>query len=373
MKHLFIAIVVTAILLAGCKDKTDNQEAILKKINAYEQKVTDLNEKISELKKQVNLDSNTFGLLVAIDTVKLRDYSSFISLMAEVQAEEYAYISPMMNGQVINIYVSEGQRVTKGTLLAKINDDVLQRNLAQMRTNLLLADSLYQKQKALYEQNVISQVQFLQAKNQKDALEKNIEVILTQIQQTNIVAPFTGIIDRIDIKIGEIANPAKPIIQIVNLNSMYAKANVAENFLPFVNPGDKVELIFPTYPDLKISSTISQKGNIIDPGSRTFWIKVKFANINEKVKPNMFTNMNLKSFEAKNVIYVPSNVLAKDVTGWYVYTAQKEGNNFYAHKQYVKLGNADPQNTIIVEGLKIGDFVITKGYNEVSENEKLTF
>jgi len=204
-------------------------------------------------------------------------------------------------------------------------------------------------------------------------LEKNIEVIQTQISQTNIKAPFSGIIDRIDIKIGEIANPAKPIIQIVNLNSMFAKASIAENFLPFINIGDKVEILFPTYPDLKITSTISQKGNIIDPGSRTFWIKVKFSNVNEKIKPNMFANINLKSFEAKKVIYVPSNILAKDVTGWYVYVAQKEGNNYYAHKKYVKLGNADPKYTIITEGLNVGDLIITKGYNEVSENEKLTF
>lgn len=373
MKKLFIAIFITTIFIGSCKNKTENQDAILKKINAYEKKVSDLNEKISELKKQVNPDSNTFGLLVAVDTLKLRDYTSYINLMAEVQAEEYAFISPMMNGQIIKIYVTEGQRVTKGTLLAKINDDVLQRNLAQMRTSLLLADSLYQKQKALYEQNVISQVQFLQAKNQKETIEKNIEVVQTQISQTNIVAPFSGIIDRIDIKVGEIANPSKPIIQIVNLNSMYAKASIAENFLPFVNVGDKAELFFPTYPDLKISSTISQKGNIIDPGSRTFWIKVKFNNVNEKIKPNMFANINLRSFQAKKVIYIPSNILAKDVTGWYVYVAQKEGNNYYAQKKYVKIGNADPQNTIITEGLNVGDIIITKGYNEVSEKEKLTF
>lgn len=372
MKKILISILTIAVLLAGCTGKSGNKDAINKKINLYEQKVADLNDKIAELKKQVGADSNEVGLLVAVDTVKQRDFSSYINVVADIQAEDYAFISPQMNGQIIKIYVSEGQRVSQGTLLAKINDEVLQRNLAQLRTNLLLADSLYQKQKSLYEQNVISQVQYLQAKNQKDALEKNIDVVNTQIQQTNITAPFSGIVDRIDIQVGEIASPGKPIIQIVNLGSMYAKADVAENYLPYINIGDKAELNFPTYPDLKVTSTINQKGNIIDPSSRTFWVKIKFNNINEKIKPNMFANLTLKNFEAKNVIYVPSNILAKDITGWYVYIAKLEGNNYYAHKQYVKLGNADPNNTIITDGLSLGDLLITKGYNEVSENEKLT-
>lgn len=369
MKKYLLLIILSILFVFSCKNSSDSQEKIRKQIAMYEKQIEVLSKKIEELNSKLNDSIALTGVLVEVDTIKKQNFESYIELVANIEAENFAYISPLINGQVIKIYVQEGQFVKKGTLLAKINDEVLQRNLAQLQTNLLLADTLYRKQKALYEQNVISEVQYLQAKNQKEALEKNIDVIKTQIQQTNIVAPFDGIVDKIDIREGEMPTMGKPIMQIVNLNKMIAKANVSEKYLPYVNIGDKVVLKFSTYEDLTITTTIAQKGNIIDPSTRTFWIKAIFQNPQQKVKPNMIANMRLKSYEAKDVIYVPTNILAKDFRGWYVYVVTEVASKLFAKKIYVEPGYSDAYFSIIKKGLKPNDVVVIKGYNNLSDNQ----
>jgi RND family efflux transporter MFP subunit len=335
----------------------------------YKGEIVELNKKIDELNKLLGNDTlvSTHGFKVGVFTVKKQHFAHYVDVTGNVDAVDNALISPQTNGQIVKIYVTEGQYVKKGQLLAKLNDEILRNNLAQLQTSLLLADTMYEKQKTLYEQNVVSEVQYLQAKSQKETLEKNIDVIKSQIALSRITAPFSGIIDQIFKKEGEIAPPGQPMMQLVNLSKMEVTAQISENYLPDLEVGDLVSVSFPTYPDIFVESKISFKGNVIDPVNRTFRIKVKFDNVQNKIKPNMLAVVRFKDFEAEDVLVVPTNTLSKDINGWFLFVLNQKQDKNVVEKKYVTIGISDKNNTLIKSGLSAGEQIITKGNNLVKD------
>ncbi len=368
MKKIFLIAVLT-VIFAGCGNKPKSEQDIKNKIMEYKSQIVELNQKIEELNKMLGNDTLavTHEFKVEVLPVSKKHFAHYVEVTGNVDAVDNALISPQTNGQITKIYVTEGQYVKKGQLLAKLNDEVLRNNLAQLQTSLLLADTMYQKQKSLYEQNVVSEVQYLQAKNQKETLEKNIEVIKSQIALSRITAPFSGVIDQIFKKEGEIAPPGQPLMQLVNLSKMEVTAQISENYLPDIELNNPVSISFPTYPDLKIDSKITFKGNVIDPVNRTFRVKVKFNNIENKIKPNMLAVVKFKDFEADSAIVVPTNTLSKDINGWFLFVLNKQDGKNIVEKRYVTIGISDENNTLIKSGLQEGELIITKGNNLVKD------
>ncbi len=373
MKRILASIILILVVFTGCKNSSQSPDEIRDKIFSYKKEISNLNKKVAEL--EILLDNDTLNMTneLLIDTLYIKrcHFKHYINLTANIDAENNVLISPQMNGLIVQMYVHEGQRVSRGQILAKIDDNVMRKNLAQLETSLILADTMYQKQKVLFDQNVVSEVQYLQAKNKKEALEKQIDVIKSQIAMTRITAPFSGIIDRVNAKVGELATPGRPVFQLVNLSTMIATADVPENYLPYLNIGDSVEVTFATYPDMIIKSKIYQKGNVIDPANRTYWLKVKFPNVKEQIKANMLGSLKMKDFEADNAIVVPTNILNKDINGWFLYIVNQINNENIVSKNYVEIGVSDNTNTIITSGLATGESIITKGFNQVTDGMKV--
>ncbi len=373
MKKIISILTIGIVLMASCKPKENTPEHIRTQIIEYKKQQEELGQKIQELEQELNKNGDgSNSLKVETLEVATKNFEHYIDVTANVDADLNTLISPQMNGQITNIYVKEGDRVPKGKILAKMNDDVLRKNLAQLQTSLLLADTLFAKQKKLYEQKIISEIEYLKSKNQKEALEKNIEMIQTQINMAVIKAPFSGIVDRIHLKEGEMAAPGRVFIQMVNLSKMVATADVPENYLPKLNIGNKVEITFPTYPEIKIDSKIYQTGNVIDNTSRTFRVKVNFNNIDNKIKPNMLSVIRFMDFKADNAIVVPTKNLTQDISGWFIYTIKQENEKYIAVKKYVQIGVSDKKETIVLKGLQAGDKIITKGHNLIKDGMQIS-
>lgn len=367
MKKIIAIIALAVISLTGCQPKEQTPEQIRNQIVEYKMQVEELNTKINELEESLGGGATNNTLKVETIVAETKNFEHHIDVTATVDADQHALISPEMNGQITKIYVKEGQKVSKGQILAKLNDEVLRKNLAQLETSLLLADTMYQKQKTLFDQNVISEVEYLQTKNQKESLEKNIDVIKSQIRMTTITAPFSGIVDRIFLKEGEIGTPGRTIIQLVNMSKMLATADVPENYLPSIDIGDNVDLTFSTYPDIEIESKVFQIGNVIDPTNRTFRVKVMFNNIQNKIKPNMLSVIKFQDYEANDVLVVPTAALSQDIGGWFLFVTENKEDKTIATKKYVKIGISNDYETIITSGLNKGASVIIKGQNLVKD------
>jgi len=372
-KLLSIAIII---IIATACGSTDEREITKEQIKTYKDQVSELNIKIKELEQNlVNMGEIADEYLTPIK-VRTMDYVAFhhyFQVSGNVEAIEQAFISPEINGQVKEILVSEGDHVSKGQLLAKLNTSITENTIREIKTQLELANTLYEKQKQLWEKNIGSEVQFLQAKNNKEALESKLQTLEAQLDMAYIKSPVNGIVDLINIEEGELAMPGIQIMQVVNLKRMKITASVSEKYLPVIHRGDLVHLTFPTYPSLEMDVPVQRTGNVINLGNRTFPVELRVDNIDGKLKPNILALITFLDFSQEDALVIPSMIVKKDMKGEYVYVAVEQDGKSFAKKVYITTGRSYNDETMVVSGLKQGVKVIIEGYSLVTDGTEVKY
>jgi membrane fusion protein, multidrug efflux system len=212
-------------------------------------------------------------------------------------------------------------------------------------------------------------VQYLQAKNNKESLEKRLEVAKAQLDQTMVKAPFSGTIDRVDALVGEMASPGIPLVRMVNPNDMYVKADVSEDFIGKLKAGDGVEIFFPAF-DKKIKSTILSVGQVINAENRTFRVEARLVN-EVNAKPNQVVVISVRDYINPKVFQIPTKILQRDNAGQYVYQIVNQGNTLVAKKVYVEPGLSYDGHTEILKGLTGTEQLVYEGFREVTEGAEL--
>lgn len=299
--------------------------------------------------------------------VETSKFSHYFEAAGELESINEAFISPETSGQITDIKVKEGQTVKKGQVLAKLNTSLIEKNIKEVKTSLNFAKVMFEKQSQLWEKNIGSELQYLEAKNNFETLTSRYESLQAQYNMSIIKAPFDGHIEEITLKKGELASPGMGFMQLVDIKKLILKANLSEAYLAAVNKGDVVEVIFPSYPDLKINAEVSRTGNVINKQNRTFVVEVKLNNFENRLKPNMLANVIFNDYTSDNSIVVPSILVKHDMKGKYLFVlTKKEGDNI-STKRYVETGRTYKDKTEIISGLKAGETIITDGYNNVSD------
>lgn len=367
MKKLTIIFVIIFVLFA-CKSKRDSK-MIKNEISKKRESISKLQKKISKLEKELSSNSNTDNseskVIVGVKKIEFEKFEHYFSENGSVEAIKDAFISPEMSGQVKKIHVNEGDRVKKGQLLVSLNSDVIERSISEVKTGLKMAETVYKKRKGLWDKKIGSEIQYLDAKTQKESLENKLKTLEARLEMTKIKAPIDGIVDKILKKEGELAIPGLMLTQVVNLKNVYVNADVSEAYLAKINRGDPVLVTFPSYPDLAINAPILRIGNVVNPENRTFKIKIKINNNLEKLKPNILAIIKIRDFLEESALVVPSIIIKKDFKGPYLYVTEGESGKMIARKIYVEIGMSEGGNTIITKGLEPGQEVITEGYNLV--------
>lgn len=306
-------------------------------------------------------------LAVEVKEVEPESFSRYFEVTGHMEAVQDAYISPEINGQIKEVSIERGARVRKGELLIRLNSDITEKNIDEVKTSLELARKIYEKQEGLWEQNVGSEIQYLEAKNSVESLEARLATLEKQLQMAHVRAPFSGIVDDILVKEGELASPGMRLIHLINLGTMRVSARVSEAYLNTIDEGDLIELRFSTYPDDVLRVPVTRLGEMIDMQTRTFTLEVVIKNSEEKYKPNMLTSVRIVDFTDTGALVVPSIVLRQDFNGTFLFRAKESGNGLVAEKIYVEPGITVQDETAVSEGLSPGDRVIIKGYNLVGD------
>ncbi len=366
------AIVIGIVLmLAGACGPKDQRKAIEKQIASHKNEIREIKQEINTLEKQLQEDGgNTHEgnkIPVSVVTIKPDTFSHFISLNGQVEANQSAFISPEMNGQIKKIHVQEGDRVQKGQLLVSLNTRVIQNNIQEVKTNLELAKKMFEKQKDLWDQEIGSEISYLEAKNRKESLENRLETLKSQLDLSLIKAPFAGIADEIYKKEGEMGMPGMQVVNLVNLSYMKIEASISEDYLSRINKGDMVKVNFPAVPEIALDLPIRRIGNVIDPDSRTFDIEMMFKNPENKIKPNLVSEIKINDYQNNSAIVIPSIVVQQDMKGEYVFCIKNGNGSTTACKTYITTGMSYNNQTMVTAGLEPGKKVIVGGYNLVSD------
>jgi len=393
MKKL-ITITTALLMLTGCGNSKKDGNVVLNEKKDQLQKLIQerdvLDDKIKELQAEVNtLDpsANTQKTkLVSIQTIQPNEFAHYIQLEGKVDAENISYITPRGGpGQVKAIYVKQGDNVKQGQLLLKLDDAIINQNLAAakqgletIKTQLAYAKNIYQRQKNLWDQNIGTEVQLITAKNnvatletQLSAAQENVKVVQEQLKTTFVYSDVSGVADVVTVKLGEFfGTAASGVIKIVNNTILKVTGNIPENYLGTVHKGT---LIIVNLPDgnKAFNTSVSFIGASIDPINRGFIVEAKLPS-DPSLKPNQVAMMKIKDYSASDAIVVPLNTIQNDEKGKFVMVASRENNKLVARKRNVIVGTLSGDNIEIKSGLKAGEQLVTEGYSSLYDGQLLT-
>lgn len=364
IKTLIIPAFSTVLILSSCGGgNPESLDELKSKQAELKTQLSDITEKISKLEG----DSAKKTTLIEAKVIQPTIFKTYISVQGRVDAEESVSLSSEMPGTITKINVAVGDVVTKGQVLAETDARALQQSLSDLQTNAELVNQIYEKQKSLWEQKIGTEVQFLQAKTQKESMDKKIATLQEQLRMTKIISPINGTIDAVDIKLGQMTAPGMPAIRVINFNNLKLKADLAESYISKVHKGDEVLILFPNEKDTVISK-VNYAARAISALNRTFNVEIGLDSKHEYY-PNQIAIIHINDYQSsKPVIVLPVNYVQKDLKGaQYILVAEKNK----ATKRFVKLGREFNGQAEVLEGLNTEDLVITSGYNDINEGDAI--
>ena len=373
MKNHIILSIGAAILLASCQPTEETSLSKLKeKKTTFETQIDSINELlISVISEIALLDTVKKAPLVASTSIERSDFNHYFRVQGNVESDKNATLFPETQGLIKAIYVKEGQNVSKGQKLLALDNDIIANNIAEVEISLSLATDVFQRQERLWDQNIGSELQFLEAKNRKESLEKTIATLRKQQAMAVLRAPFSGVVDKIFPKVGEMGSPQSRAISVVNLNQLHTKADVSEKYLSKVKSKVPVTVYFGEGLDT-ISGVISNVGSSINPANRTFEIKVDFKEKSDFLRPNLMAEVEINDFKADSVIVLPSSYILQDIQGdSFVYRVEKKNGKTIAKKNILEPGLSYKGKTMILSGLTGAETLVTDGARKLVDGQEI--
>jgi RND family efflux transporter MFP subunit len=363
-----------AIFLLACGGvNTNNEIATLKhKKDSLKNIYDDIALQIAKIDEElISLDTLIKLPLVTVNTVEEKEFEHFVDVQGAVEVGGNALVYPQVPGKVISIHSKEGSKVNKGDLIIQLDAGVLSSSIKEVEKAYNLANDIYEKQARLWKDNIGSEVQYLQAKTNAEALKQKLTTLKEQLDMYAIRAPFSGVLDEINPNVGEAVNPIYPAIRVINYKDIYVKADVSENYMETVKEEGKAIVYFSSL-DKEFITKISRVGNFINPNNRTFKISIDLADLEANLKPNLLADIKIRDFTADTAVVIPSKIIQQDRKGnEYIYIVDKEGNKIQAKKVIITSGLSYKEHTLVLTGLKGGEKYIDKGARSIQDGESI--
>lgn len=319
---------------------------------------------------------DTIKKLPLVTTIRAKDtlFTHYLELQGSVETKKNIVLYPETSGTLLKVFVKEGQRVSKGQTLARIDDGGLSQQVAQMEVQAELAKTTYERQKKLWEQKIGSEIQYLQAKTNYESSKNGVNQIKQQLARSVVTAPFSGIVDDVIAEQGSVVAPGQTeLIRIVNLNDMYIEIEVPENYISSIVKGKEAKVHFPIL-GTTIDTKIRQVGNYINPNNRSFTVEVAVPNKDGVIKPNLTAKVKINDYTSAKAILIPQSIISENSEGdQYAYvTSEKNTNNIAeAKRTIVKTGKTQGDFIEILEGINNGDAIISEGARSVKDGQKV--
>lgn len=375
---ILIGLLFTLIGFSACnssKSKSNLDDGSLegKRAALTEKKdlVTALKADIKKLEKEIaTLDPSSVKKekVVSVSTIKVepQDYEEHVEVFGTIETKGNYMATSEMPGVLTTMNYKEGDLISKGSLVATIDGQSFDNSKAEIELQLNLAKDVFQRRERLWKQNIGSEMEYLTAKNNVEALEKSLVSLATQVSKTNVYAPAGGVVERVNIHQGELASPGVPIINIISTANVQVVADISEQYLSVIKKGDRIQVEIPAL-DIERSAKITNIGTLINPANRTFKIEAQISNSDRKLKPNLQAAIKIKQFGQKDAIVIPTNIILREKGEEYVYVVDSSGEKPMAKKQSIKSDRSFDGNTLIVAGLTGEEAIISDGKNLVKD------
>ncbi|MFC5271227.1 efflux RND transporter periplasmic adaptor subunit [Adhaeribacter terreus] len=368
---LALLVSFTACNSDGGGDKTAQLEKLKKEQAEIEAKIATLEGELKVAGKGAELTEK--AVPVGVITVKPENFKHYLEVQGKVDFEQNVMVSARVPGVLTSLRVNRGDRVSKGQILATIDASVLDLNIAELKSSVDLARTVYNKQKNLWDQKIGTEIQFLTAKNNKESLESKLKTLEEQRDQYNIKAPISGLVDEVLPKSGEAVAPGVGIIRVVNPAGTKVVAEVSEAYAAKIRKGDEAVVFFPDM-NKEVPATVRVVGTAINPNSRAFTIELGLKDTKGiSLNPNMIAVVKINDYSQESATVLPLNLIQKDEKSSYVYVVEEKGDKKIAIRRTVTTGQSYKDKIEILSGISENDKVVSSGYQSLNEGQPVSF
>lgn len=382
LNHQLLTLCGLLLLAATCNknqniDKlieNDNREALTQYRDEIQKELQQLEEKAQVIDTYLKSKSDGQQLtLVTVDTVRHSLFKHYIEVQGDLKTDENILLYSEISGVIESLPVKKGQRVNKGQILAVLDDGGLSSQLAQLQSQESLAKTLFERQGRLWEENIGSEIQYLEAESNYTSAKNAVKQIQRQINKSTIRAPFAGVIDELLVEQGELSMPGQtPLLRLVSLNNLYIDATIPENYLAAVKTGSEVEVEIRSINE-SFSSEVVQVGSHINPENRTFKTRVQIPARIDLARPNQIAIVRVNDYTNKEALVIPNNIIQVNAQGEsYIYVyVNDEKDNAIVKRRMIKPGRSQDNMTEIISGLESGDIIVLDGARSIRDGESV--
>lgn len=381
-----LTLVVLALIVASCGGNSSSLNELIasgdmKAIQGKKKELADQQKAIIKdialLDSAINANSDDANLpLITVLQVKEKNFIHYVELQGDVTTRQNVLVYPEVAGTMSKVHVKEGQNVKKGELLATVDDGGLSSQLIQMKSQLSLAETTFQRQKRLWDQKIGSEIQYLQSKTNYETQKAAVDQMEEQLSKFSIRAPFAGVVDDVIKDQGTVVAPGGPaseVFRIINLSNMYLNVPVPETYIATVTKGRRVEVFFPILNE-KLDSYVRETGNYINPNNRSFNVEIPVPNKSGNIKPNLTARVNINDYQSENAILVPQSSISENSEGdQYVYVAANitKDNIAIAKKTIITTGKTQGDDIEVLSGISDGHSIVVEGARSVKDGQEV--
>lgn len=373
------------IIISGCNSsrnasiesliESGDLEELKKRKKEYVDAMNTMKVELNEINNGISLlDENERLTLVSKYEIQQTIFNTYIEAQANLKTRKNILILPEFQGTLEKVFVSEGQKVKKGQLLAEINDSGLNEQYEQMVIQAEFAKENFERTQRLWDNNIGSEMQYLKSKTDYEASKKMVDQMKDRLSKTKIYAPFDGEIDEIISNVGSNLIPGvSQILRLVNLDIIYAESFVSEKYISFIGEGTEAIVQIPLL-NMDYRSSVNQTGNFINPSNRTFRIEVPVENFDNRIKQNLDAKIKINIYKKDDAIVIPLRIVREDALGKnfvYVMSEDNKEGVYLTSKQFITLGNKSEDKVEVIEGLNLGDIVVLEGAYSVEDSQRV--
>ncbi len=369
-KCKYLPLLGIGLILAACG--SPSEEARLARLERQREALT---QEIEKLKQEIAQKANPGVkrekvLNVEISPVEKEIFRHFIQVQGTVESDNNVLVAPQSSAVVKKIHAQAGDKVNRGQLLVELDGAILESSIAEVENGLMLANTIFERQQRLWNKNIGSEIEFLQAKNNKEGLEKKLATLEEQYKMTKIFSPLSGTVDEVIIKEGEMAVAGMGAVRIVQLSNLKIKVDLSEIYISRIKKNDLVHVDIPVTGrefDLRVSA-VSQ---VIDPNNRTFQVEIKIPQSEAGIKPNMLSVLTINDYTNEEALVVPLNIVQETEQEQFIFVAEPLDGDWIARRRSIKTGYSYNDRTEVLSGLQEGEHVVTFGYQNLADGQKL--